>query len=82
VSAYVNYIFPSPTKAYQLRPSMNENESRPEDSVCEGIIENSSLWQTKGMSFIFSALGKRPFFIMKARLGDSLLLHRGEDEVA
>lgn len=50
--------------------------------MCEGIIENSSLWQTKGMSFIFSALRKRPFFIMKARLGDNLLLHRGEDDVA
>lgn len=81
VSAYVNYIFPSPTKAYQLRPSANENESRPEYTVCEGIIENSSLWQTKGMPFIFCALRKRPFFIMKARLGGGVVCYYIEGRV-
>lgn len=36
--------------------------------MCEDIIENFSLWEMKGMSFIFSTQRERPFFIMEPGL--------------
>lgn len=78
--ACVNYIFPSLTKAYQLRPSTNENESRLESQCVWGY--NWKFWfmvDERNVFHIFYATRKTILYNGACGAG-SLLWHWGEEE--